>query len=245
MKKFFSGFLGVSLATLGILVASPAKAAILFSETFDTDTANLADTLSTYSDFSYTGSGDAFVQNGQLRLTTSNARNRNFFFDALPAVTGDIIIEADISKTPGGSSFNTGLVVGDNNFVFHPGLFGGAFRIEGSGGFSNQNMGFTPSAFPVMHHMKIEITGNLFDITITDGLNPANVYTTTFNDPIYTPGDRIGLTVEGRTLTNEAVFDNLVVRTIDDVPEPNTLLSLLTVGAIATRSIFKKRAAKN
>jgi len=226
-----------TVATVLLLFTSKTSSAVLF-ETFDTDTPNLAATLAAYPNFSYTGSGDAFVTAGQLHLTTSG---RTFFFDTVGG--GPLLIDADISKTPGGGSFNAGLVIGQNNLVFHPGYSGGAFRVEGPGGFGNQNMGFTPAAWPTMHHFNVAIrpTGGTnadIDIRVTDGSNPLNVFTASYTSTTYTTGDRIGFTVEGGYL-NRGVFDNLSVV----VPEPSTLLtwSLLAALGIGCGAYRRKR----
>ena len=64
----FTGIFGGGISVLAIVLSlsAPANAIELFGETFDTNTVDLTSTLSTYSNFSYTGNGDAVVQNGQF-----------------------------------------------------------------------------------------------------------------------------------------------------------------------------------
>lgn len=228
-------------------VTATAEAELIIDETFDTDTPNTATTLTTYPEFTYSGGGAATVVGGQLNLTTSGSGggNRNFFFTT--PVSPVVKVEADITKNPAGGSFNSGLVIGDNNLIFHPGYGGGAFRIEGPGGVGNQNMGFTPAGFPTIHQWDLDIdpvTG-IVDVEITDGDNLANVFMFTSN-PIYTPGDRIGFTVEGGG-GNLGIFDNLRItdNTVAVIPEPSTfglaVLGLLGLGWYGRRR--RRRAA--
>ena len=71
-----------SAAAVGMLVLASclalgsAQAAVLFQETFDTDTATTAQTLSTYPAFGLSGTGDAIVTGGVLELTGLNTTQR-------------------------------------------------------------------------------------------------------------------------------------------------------------------------
>lgn len=196
------------LTTLMLLVFCSNTQAVMVQESFDTDSADTATTLGLYPQFQYAGAGDATVVNGELQLSTTGAGSRNFFFTT-ESVGDSVRIAADISKAPAGGSFNAGLVIGDNNIVFHPGFAPtpGAFRVEGPGGFGNQNMGFVPSGHPVLHHFEAFIApdGNV-DITVTNGDNPSQFFKRSYTST-YTPGDRVGFTVEGGA--GVGVFDNL------------------------------------
>ena len=199
-------------ATLG-LMASPGSAAILFQETFPTDTANTTETLAVYTNFNYTGGGNAFVSGGILNFSgtsTTNDLRTNFGFP------GDLLMQLGVGKNPGGGSANVGLRVGVNRIVFHPGYtpIPGAFRVEGAGGFGNQNMGFVPPA-GLLHQMDVALnaaTGQ-FTIAVTNASNPNQVYAVRFTNPGYVPvTTQLGPTRGSGGGTDEVgLYDNLVV----------------------------------
>jgi len=149
------------------------------------------------------GSGDTAVVGGQLQIAPSNTN----YTQAGP--TGALTVSGDVSASNSNGSYNVGLVIGQNNIVFHPGLAGGALRVEGPGGFGNQNMGFTP-ANNVMHHL--EVTGDgagAYTLKLTDGANPANVYTNTFTNA-GSLGGAVGFRRSG-TSAGLGLFDNLSI----------------------------------
>lgn len=137
-----------------------------------------------------------------------------------PMPTGEIIIRVDmgwngqdVDPVVGAGFGGVGLRLGqfedttesEDAMVFHPGFPGGAFRVEGEGGFDNQNMGWTP-AVGVMHHVEIHsFPDGLFNIKVTDGANPANVYTKSFTNPFAYGGD-IGLLAHAG---GASYYDNL------------------------------------
>jgi len=55
-------------AALG-LSAARSQGGIIFQEAFPTDTANTAETVATYTDFTYAGGGNAYVSGGVLHIS--------------------------------------------------------------------------------------------------------------------------------------------------------------------------------
>lgn len=104
---------------------------------------------------------------------------------------GPIEITAELGGGDGVTSapcgYNTGLVIGDNTIVFHPGceLNGvrGHLRIDGPGGFSNQDVGWVP-AENVLHRLVVvsDGTGN-FTGTLTDGTNASHTFSFAWTNP--------------------------------------------------------------
>jgi hypothetical protein len=132
------------------------------------------------------------------------------------------------------------LVVGGNTVVFHPGFAGtpGALRVGGAGGFGNQDMGFVPANGTLYHVEVHQFPTGQFDITVTDGDNPATVYTNTWTN-LASVGGPIGFVRAGPLGTGpgHALYDNLRVDDTNVIPEPSTfilaalgLLSLLGFG---------------
>ena len=114
-----------------------------------------------------------------------------------------------VGASNSGGSYNVGLVIGQNQVVFHPGYAGAALRVEGPGGFGNTNVGFTP-ANGVLHKLEVASDGSgNYHITLTDGANPANVFTTSFFNPS-SVGGPVGLRRSGGA-TGNSQFDDLTV----------------------------------
>jgi hypothetical protein len=112
------------------------------------------------------------------------------------------------------------LVLGQDVINFHPGYNAppGAFRIDGPGGAPNADMGWVPP-LGVLNHVEIlSLPSGLFNIKVTDGSNPANVFTTSFtNAGSY--GGEVGPSAVGAP---SAMFDNL---SISAVTEPTTIVT--------------------
>lgn len=226
----------VAIAIAHLFACVPCcQAGLIFSETFDSDTSTTSQTLSAYPGFSFVGGtlNQVQVVGGILALSMQPAGGLQQFVTT--GFAGDLQIDLDLGKDPGGEFFYTGLRVGDNEMLFHPGTSSpfpaGAFRVNGPGGFGNQSMGFVPAA-STLHHMQVSIleaTGE-FSITVTDGDNPSNSYSTNFTNPGYTAGDAIGFTTNGVIGTvGVARFDNFFVHS--SVPEPSSFV-LLTLGCV-------------
>jgi hypothetical protein len=174
-----------------LTVSSPARA--LYAETFETD-------------FNFT-TGGLSSANGVLQLDRSGAGDPQHWTHAGPA--GAYTLTADVGADNSNGSYNVGLVVGQNLIIFHPGLAGGAFRVDGPGGFGNTNMGFTP-ANNVLHQMQISHDGaGNFNITVTDGANPANTFNASFSNAGSIGGD-IGFRRSGPDV-GIGLYDNLSV----------------------------------
>ena len=183
-----------------------------FYEPFDTDAANNAAFGAAYPDYVHTGDGVLSVVNGVFRIENPNVAEEILLFPDAP--TDSYVVELDVSTqttTPG--SHNVGLRIGGNNITFHPGYtpIPGAFRVDGPGGFGNTNMGFVPP-ITTLHHMTVEVdaTTGVFDITIVNGSNPAEVFTASFTNPA-SVGQPISLRVGGAT-NGQALYDNVSIR---------------------------------
>jgi hypothetical protein len=214
-------------------VAGVVDAGIAFRESFNTDTSTTAQTLATYRAFSFLGDTlrEVRVMNGVMHLPPQGEGLRQAL--TIGGFPGDLTIDVDLGKNPGGGDSCIGLRIGENDFVFHPGLPGegaypqGSFRVEGPGyGSVNGDMGFVPEGGNVLHHMRITVvaaTGQ-FDISVTDANNPANVYHASFTNEWYEPGDPIGFVTHGYLGDGErfARFDNLTVDS-SECPEPPNL----------------------
>lgn len=131
-----------------------------------------------------------------------------------PGHAGNLLISGKVGASPGSSSTNVGIRVGGNNMVFHPNysVTPGAFRVEGSGGFGNQDMGFTPAGGS-LHTMDVAVdaaTGR-FTVAVTDANNPNNTYAARFTNGTYAPGtDQVGFK-HGSSGADEGRFDDFQV----------------------------------
>ncbi len=169
--------------------------------------------------------GYAVVNDGVLELIPRRGTNTSQTF-LTDGYDGAFELTALVGADNSNGSYNVGLTIGENNIVFHPGLGGGAFRVEGPGGFGNTNVGFTP-ANDVLHLLEIAANGQgLFEITLVDGADPTNTFTTSFFNP-GSVGGAMGFRRSGQDV-GIGLFDNFIVT----VPEPATL-SLLALGALA------------
>ena len=133
----------------------------------------------------------------------------------LPGQTGDLLISGQIGSSPGTSNTNLGMRIGGNNIVFHPGYATGALRVEGPGGFGNQNMGFNPPGGGALHRMEVAVNGATGDflVAVVNPTNPSQVYTGRFTNPAYSPGtDRIGFRYSSGAGLDEGRFDNLRIQ---------------------------------
>lgn len=178
---------------------------VIRSELFDRN----ADMDLAYVDFGQRelGAGKAFVSAGTLVLAPPTSGS-NMYFNH-PGLAGPGTISTLVGSDVCNGSFNVGLRIGDNQVVFHPGYGGGALRVEGPGGFGNTNVGFTP-ANDVLHKLEVASDGaGLFNITFTDGANPANVWTGSFANPAAV-GARVSLVRKGPT-SGTGLFDDFTI----------------------------------
>ncbi len=193
------------------LSAARLQGGIIFQEAFPTDTANTAETVATYTDFTYAGGGNAYVSGGVLHFSGKWANDLR----TTTGFPGDLLIQLEVGKDPGGGHANVGLRVGGNRLVFHPGFnrVPGAFRVEGPGGFGNTNMGFVPAP-GLLHPMDVAVnaaTGE-FTIAVTNASNPSQVFAKRFTNLGYSPGaDTIGPTRYTGGANEVGLYDNLVI----------------------------------
>jgi hypothetical protein len=203
-----------------------------FSENFQS-TAPSANAAADYPAFTLSGSGSANVSaSGVLNLVGSGATiDPAFTVTPNAAPTNEVIITADISAVDSFGNFNVGLIVGQNFIVFHPGYSGGAFRVDGIGGYGNTNMNFTPLNNILYRFEVHSFPDGLFTISVTDTANSI-----TYNAPNFTNinsyGGEVGFLRSGNAGTG--LYDNL---SIVEVPEPSTLL----LGMLAGLGFFAGR----
>jgi hypothetical protein len=192
----------------GISVLIEDRAAVA-AELFDRN----ADTGLAYSAFNEeTCTGRAFVADGQLVLAPATLGSDVLFTRCGP--TGAAEISARVGADASDGSYSVGLVIGENNIVFHPGYGGGALRVEGPGGFGNTNVGFTP-ANGVLHNLEVTCDGaGGFDVTLTDGANPANVFTASFTNA-GSVGGPVGFRRAGPSL-GRGFFDDLMIDSMSE-----------------------------
>ena len=185
------------------------------------------------------------ITGGQLRL--GGDRDQPTQFQLLAAPVGAFTASVDLGAWPGNGSYNIGVLIGENEIVFHPGFGGTALRVEGLGGFDNQNVGFT-LAPEVLHHLTLTGDGfGLFTITLTDALNAGNTYTTSFVNA----GSVGGLFSISRAGVNglygQVYADNFLLtdESISPVPDTSSTFSLMLLGtgSLGCFHCFRRRRA--
>jgi hypothetical protein len=207
------------------------------SESFNTPS-NDASFSTNYPAFTTTGVLTRTVDaGGILRLGSGIGNPATTWTSVTPAPVpgGGILINVDMGYDGAAGTGSTSLVLGANVINFHPGYPSppGAFRIDGPGGGPNQDMGWTPG-LGVLHHVEIlSSPSGLFDIKVTDGSNPANVYTTSFTN-LGSYGGQVGPSAVG---SQGAMFDNL---SITAIPEPTSIV-MSVVGMLGFAFCGRKR----
>jgi hypothetical protein len=208
-----------------------------YSQSFSTPSTD-ASFSTNYPAFTTTGVLTRTVDaSGILRLGSGTGNPATTWASVTPAPVpaGGILINVDMGYDGGPGTGSTSLVLGANVINFHPGYNGppGAFRVDGPGGGPNQDMGWVP-ALGVLHHVEIlSSPSGLFNIKVTDGSNPANVYTTSFMN-VGSYGGQIGPSAVG---SPGAMFDNL---SIAAVPEPMSIV-MIFVGMVGFAILGRKR----
>jgi hypothetical protein len=192
-----------------------------FSESFSTPSTDALFSTN-YPAFTTTGVLTRTVDAGGIMRTGSGSGPPAQTWTSVtpnPVPGGDISINVDMGYDGSPGTGAAALKLGANVINFHPGYNGppGAFRVDGPGGGVNQDMGWVP-ALGVLHHVEIlSSPSGLFNIKVTDGSNPANVYTTSFtNAGSY--GGQVGPSAVG---SPGGMFDNL---SITAVPEPTSIV---------------------
>lgn len=225
------GFFALVVA-LGTAASHAAPVTLPYTEDFQRP-APSADATVDYPDFTYDlGGGTATVDaGGVLHLTPGGADQLATVTPTTDPAGNNVIISADISATDSNGSYNVGLVVAaddgtsQSRVVFHPGYPEGALRVDGTGGFGNTNVGFTPSN-NTLHNLKlVSHSDGLFEITLTSGDDPSKSFSTTFTNPA-AYGGQVGFVRAGNR--GDGLYDNL---SITVVPEPASL-SLFGVSAL-------------
>jgi hypothetical protein len=121
--------------------------------------------------------------------------------------------------------------------LFHIGFSGAALRVEGPGGFGNQDVGFTPAQGAPLHTLSVQSDGaGQFSVTLEDG-NSAGTFTESWtNFALGLTSYTVGLQYN----SGVGIFDNW---TIGRIPEPASLL-LLAAGAVMMLGPRRRMAAR-
>jgi hypothetical protein len=227
-----SGFISISVC-IATVFAGPVS--LPFFEPFNTIS---ADATVDYPQFTAQqavgGAAEHWtVDSKGLRTSTVTFANLDepaFSVTPNPKPTGGIVINVDMgwngqdANPPNGPGTGAnGLRFGrfrntpssESTMLFHPGYNAppGAFRINGPDTIPNENMGWVPQ-LGVLNHVEVHsFPDGTFDITVTDGTNPANVFQESFTDPDAYGGD-IGLLAAG---WGAAIYKNLSI-TLGAVP---------------------------
>ncbi len=190
----------LALHPLAVNGSQQGASAILFDQSNDTQL--------TYGAGGRLNGGSAVVGSETLVLGTRPGNNDSQDF-VFAGPTGSLDVSLDLGADNSNGSYNVGLQVGQNNIVFHPGLGGGALRVEGPGGFGNTNVGFTP-ANGLLHNLRVtgDGAGN-FNLTLTDGANPGNVFNASFSNP-GSVGGNVGPRRAGPS-NGIGFYDNLII----------------------------------
>lgn len=210
------GGLGVAVLLTSSVMAQ-GSGPRLFKENFSTKITEFAAKYPLWTVTKHEGNPPLEVAGGMLFLRFGDSNlGLSATIDA-SSFEGPIEIEAELGGGDGVTSapcsYNTGLVIGDNTVVFHPGCeqdgIRGHLRIDGSGGFDNQDVGWIP-AEAVLHHLVVvsDGTGN-FTGTLTDGTNPTNTYTFA-----WTNAGAVGTTIGFRrygNLQGDGFFSRLTI----------------------------------
>ncbi len=219
------------------MLAPAANATTLFLETFDTAAADTTAFNAAYPTFSTTApAGKAVTASGGQAVITASDNSNFLAFAQVPGFAGEVTYSVEAGASNSGGNYNVGMIIGSTLVAFHPGFAGGALRVVGPGGFGNQNVGFTP-ANGVLH--KLEVTQNfggtvgLFQLRLTDGNNPGNVYTNSWTDAALVNAP-FGIYRDGPAAPETGFYDNLMATAI---PEPGaaSLLGLSLLGLISRR----------
>lgn len=207
----------------GVAHSDAAGVSLPFNESFNTPGSD-ASFPTDYPAFTTTGGLTRNVDAGGVLRTGGGGFPSTSWTTVTPTPVpvGGILIKVDMGWDgmglvgPGFGA--AALRLGENTIVFHPGFNGppGAFRVDGPGGSNNQSMGYVP-AIGVLNRVEIlSSPSGLFDIKVTDGTNPANVFTTSFTNAASYGGEIGPSALAGAS----GMFDNL---SITAVPEPASL----------------------
>lgn len=218
-------FVGCVVATaVGVAPVCANPVSLPFSENFQS-VAPSANAEVDYPAFTAIGVLPKTVDaTGVLRFGAAANPPASQFFTVAPTgyAASELVIKIDMGFDGQAGFGATALKLGGNTIVFHPGYNGppGAFRVEGTGGFGNSDMGWVPP-LGVLNHVEVDsFPSGLFNIKVTDGSNPSNVFTTSFTNLASYGGD-IGPSAIGAPA---AIFDNF---SIQAVPEPSSIVILL------------------
>lgn len=238
-RLLLTSIAGACVASLSVALAVAGPASLPFNESFNTSGSD-ASFATDYPAFTTTGALSRSVDAGGILRLGAGGVPASTFTTVTPsfAPASALLIKIDMGFDGPAGSGAAALKLGANVINFHPGYNGppGAFRVDGPGGGSNQDMGFVPT-LGVLHHVEIlSSPSGLFNVKVTDGANPTNVYAASFtNAGSY--GGEIGPAAVGAA---SGMFDNF---SITAVPEP-TSLGLGLAGVLWAAGATRRRVRR-
>ena len=233
----FHCVVGLALAA-ALLAPAPRAGAAVYHESFDATTNDhTIATLNAYPGYAgrFVVDGGAMVAGGQLRLVNGSHDDEQSL--VRPGVAGPATVSALVGADNSGGSYNVGIGIGQNNIVFHPGFGGAGLHVEGTGGFANTNVGFTP-ANGVLHQLDVAYSAaGVFNITLTDGANPANTWSGSFTNAASVGGE-IALRRSGGPV-GVGLYDDLTVNGVTESFDTSTNVgrSAVYTPALVTGSV--------
>ncbi len=237
MNYTFGKLLG--LALICGVVARPASAVLVLDEQFDDNSSNVA-VDSNYAAYTLSGTGTGSVVSQRLNLTGGALT-----FTTNSTYSGELDISVDLSAT-GADVGNSQLALvldgagsNDNKVLFHIGFTGAALRVEGTGGFGNTDVGFTPAQGTTLHTLSVHSDGaGQFSVTMEDGNSLAS-FTTAWTNLGLT-AFTVGLAYNSGT----GIFDNWTITTPTPVPEAGAWLFGGLAAAISGLGVWMRRNRK-
>lgn len=236
----------VSFAFHSELSAATFIPTVIYSETFDTDAADLTAIEATYPELTGVGGSQFSVSSGSVQLV----RSGNNVLRTVDTFNEEIWVSGRVGIFSGTAGSNAeGLVIGNRVFDFFSG--NGAFRIHNfnptTGALGSQlssptniPLGFVP-AYGELHQITVhsDNVGN-FDVIVENTANPSMPFSQSFSFPGFVPGP-VGFTgLFGSATTRYDDLTVVALREFVPIPEPSSCL-LLGLGALGLIRVTRNR----